>query len=805
MANGTATAPIDVDEFMRQQGSKPLDVDEFMRKQTAPPDQHPDLPGATPALIAAVKAGKTPGAPTQPTATERAGRMDPNERQANEFLLGAASGASGLAETQHPLRDTLKQMSPPTNIGDIATNALRQSVGPVPGIIGSIYHTGKEILSPTQANESEEDAAARRAHGIGTIAGTVAPAVIGEGVSKIPSPSDAVARTLRTEGGAGAIKPIVHVGGKLGGALAGHMTGLPEAGLAGYLTGPQVLENVIPRIAEKPVYPGAPLPSADEFYARRGAEINAMRRMQPQPTIPAIRTSPFEGMTATSPGASATTPIPTLEPPRVAAGPTSTSGVPVGTPRPPIVPAKAPVEPVTYADVPKATVGAVKPPTVTAAAPPAEAPATVAPVEAPKITPAAPSIDEVVNKATGVKPLKANVPIREQLTNMTPPTEAESPEAAAFKAKYPDKPTRQMAMANGERIVDTIGNNPETMKAIHDMTRVDLRQALINAGEDMGQRTVTNSKFAGEGGIGRQDAFNRLLEKGYTPEQIVKMGKTEGIGRIESGENVPQGTKTASQEELKPRESTHQRYFNPKTEEWAPERQAIHDSVAQKAVAGKTPPVGRPPEATITLGGTGSGKTTLTRGLMGEDANRVNVDSDSNKLHVPEYENLKKTDPENAAARVHDESKAISKRTIQEAVGKGLDFVYDTSTGGGGEGLLKRLKDNGYKVKLVYAEVPTEEAINRAKVRATSSADPTNRGRFIPEDVIRDKHTEAAKAFLKYRNNPNVDEIRGFDTTTRTPKEFYNKTGGNEKITDQKVLDAVHEKAGQREPALTSK
>jgi hypothetical protein len=506
-------------------------------------DQKPDLPGATPQLISAVKAGKTPGAPTQPTATELAGRMSPNERQANEFLLGAAGGASGLPEAIHPGREAVKAMQPAQTLSGAAKQAGLATMGPLPGVIGSVYHIGKELLTPAAAGESPEDVAERRAHAVGTGIGMIAPSMVGEGVSQAaPAASRAASVLARTP--TNEIRPGLRLASKI--ALPSGI--FKEAG-------PEILNMLAP---ERPVYPGATLPSVGEFYANRGADI--MRREAAErtlarrtPTIPAIRTSPFEGATPTAPGATFATVAP-MERPQVATGPTSSSGLPPGTTVPPVTAPAAPValptpkptaaiptiEDATYADVPKAPVATMTPPISAVEA----APVAVAPKPATTSTLAAPSVNEVVNKAMGVKPLKANVPIREQLTSMTPPTEIESPEAAAFKAKYPDKPTRQMAMANGEPIVDAIGNNPETMKAIHDLTRVELRQALINSGEDMGQKTVSNSKFAGEGSITRQDAFNRLLQKGHSPEDIVKMAKRdeEPIGTIRTGISMePQG------------------------------------------------------------------------------------------------------------------------------------------------------------------------------------------------------------------------------------------------------------------------
>lgn len=131
-----------------------------------------------------------------------------------------------------------------------------------------------------------------------------------------------------------------------------------------------------------------------------------------------------------------------------------------------------------------------------------------------------PTIESVVNQATGVQPLKPNVPLGQQLESGTA-----MPEVDPIKAKYPDPEIRQLVRANGERIYQAARGSSETLKAIHDLTRVDLRQALVNSGEDMGQQTVSNSKFAGQGSIPREEAFNRLLDKGLRPEQIVRLAK----------------------------------------------------------------------------------------------------------------------------------------------------------------------------------------------------------------------------------------------------------------------------------------
>lgn len=142
------------------------------------------------------------------------------------------------------------------------------------------------------------------------------------------------------------------------------------------------------------------------------------------------------------------------------------------------------------------------------------------------VRPIGKAIGDLVNQAYGVQPLKANVPLREQL----PTAAGKTTEVVTdpIKLKYPDPAVRQMVRANGEKIVDAVANDPATMRAIHDLTRVELRQALINSGEDMGQTTISSSKFAGSGSITRQQAFDRLIDKGLAPQEIVRLAKTSG-------------------------------------------------------------------------------------------------------------------------------------------------------------------------------------------------------------------------------------------------------------------------------------
>jgi hypothetical protein len=121
------------------------------------------------------------------------------------------------------------------------------------------------------------------------------------------------------------------------------------------------------------------------------------------------------------------------------------------------------------------------------------------------------NLNDLIDQQLGVQKLQPNVPLREQIN---PSTSVEVPIHR-----------NPMEAANGKAIFDAAKGNPETLQAIHKLTRVDLRQALLASGEDMDQITVSDSKYAGKGSISREMAFNRLLGKGYNPEQIIKLAK----------------------------------------------------------------------------------------------------------------------------------------------------------------------------------------------------------------------------------------------------------------------------------------
>lgn len=270
---------------------------------------------------------------------------------------------------------------------------------------------------------------------------------------------------------------------------------------------------------------------------------------------------------------------------------------------------------------------------------------------------------------------------------------------------------------------------------------------------------------------------------GYgTSEGVTKAWDTRGRGR-----------------NLRPGESTEDHYRSKETGLWDHARSQMHDQVIDGMVEGKVPPTDRAPEAYVLGGGTASGKTTMSRSILGDDPNTLRVDPDEMKTKIPEYEQLKKDDPQNAAFRVHDESSYLTKSLMAEAIARGLDLTYDATTSGKGSiAMVKTLMDQGYKVHIMFADVPLDVARQRADLRARESTDPMNKGRFVPDSVISESHQRAAQNFFTLKDMPGISSVRMYDNSGKPGEErmvFSKREGGEGKIHDTKFFDRYKTKA----------
>lgn len=126
---------------------------------------------------------------------------------------------------------------------------------------------------------------------------------------------------------------------------------------------------------------------------------------------------------------------------------------------------------------------------------------------------------KLIEEGLGGRPLESNKPLREQVPSPKKNAETEH--------------NKQQVNANGENLANAIPATPKgkaLLEKFHDLSNTELRQLAINAGEDMGQKTVGRKKLMGEGQMTRPEVFDRLL-KNHTPEELGKM--------VDEGKHLP--------------------------------------------------------------------------------------------------------------------------------------------------------------------------------------------------------------------------------------------------------------------------
>jgi predicted ABC-type ATPase len=233
-------------------------------------------------------------------------------------------------------------------------------------------------------------------------------------------------------------------------------------------------------------------------------------------------------------------------------------------------------------------------------------------------------------------------------------------------------------------------------------------------------------------------------------------------------------------------------HFKTASGEYTPERQKLHSQITNTLVSGKTKSSN--PTAYVLGGGSASGKSTGFKRMVSERFKNeiMTIDSDAIKEMIPEYEALKKANPEKAAALVHEESSHLAKQAMALATAKNIDFVYDST--GSGKGLPKvaeRLKNEGYKVHAMYFDIPIDEARKRAEARAAKT------GRHIPEDVIQGSHRGSASGFMKLKEDPNIESAKLYSNIERIPALVYTRSGTEKGlVVDENAWKLYQEKAG---------
>lgn len=226
------------------------------------------------------------------------------------------------------------------------------------------------------------------------------------------------------------------------------------------------------------------------------------------------------------------------------------------------------------------------------------------------------------------------------------------------------------------------------------------------------------------------------------------------------------------------------------------ERSNLHNMILEEMISFAK--VKKEPSAILMGGGTASGKTAIRILAVDSEENNsdiIIIDPDMIKEYIPEYQKYADSsmpkEVEEAAAHVHDESTHIANRLLEHCVKHSYDFVYDGTMKNLQKytNLIRFLKENRYKVKALYADIPVEEAIRREEVRFK------NDNRKVPDSVILESHEKAPSTFLSLLAE--FDSYVIYDNTGEYPEMIAMFDNGNLEVFSEEKLRTFEKKGGK--------
>lgn len=211
-------------------------------------------------------------------------------------------------------------------------------------------------------------------------------------------------------------------------------------------------------------------------------------------------------------------------------------------------------------------------------------------------------------------------------------------------------------------------------------------------------------------------------------------------------------------------------------------RAKIHAPIINKAVEKVKVADPKKKIAIITMGGPGSGKSSVG-GQIADDA-FVRCDPDNVKEQLPEWKEW--TDPNDtwrgAAASMQGESSYVSGKIRDRAISEGKSLFIDGS-GRDPEKMLsqiRNLKAEGYTVRIVAVHLPAEVGLQRAKLRSEDS------GRYVPDDVVERIYEAVPISFRAVSKE--VDHFKLYDNLGRPAKLVWSKKDGVETEDDPEFV-----------------
>lgn len=236
---------------------------------------------------------------------------------------------------------------------------------------------------------------------------------------------------------------------------------------------------------------------------------------------------------------------------------------------------------------------------------------------------------------------------------------------------------------------------------------------------------------------------------------------------------------------------------NGKMGPYSPERIALHAQIARALFqgAGSHPEGGR---AVFLAGGPASGKSSLVKsGQVKLPGDYVDVNPDIVRTMLPEYQRLLDAGDKQASVKTHEEASHISKMVMNLALLRRNHVVVDGVGNSGPDkfaGKIRATTAAGYDAMVVYATIPTDEAIRRSELRAKRS------GRVVPVGYLRSAHRDVTRRYVgDIEKMPGIT-VKVFDNSGKGPTLIAERLGGGVvRIVKRKLYREFIAKAGEGE------
>lgn len=229
-------------------------------------------------------------------------------------------------------------------------------------------------------------------------------------------------------------------------------------------------------------------------------------------------------------------------------------------------------------------------------------------------------------------------------------------------------------------------------------------------------------------------------------------------------------------------------------------KEAVHDPIVDK-FSNHVKPVapGQPKIAILTMGGPASGKSTALADI--DKSGFVEAEPDAVKSMLPDFRagtggddpsNPKNKTYEGAAMQVHEESSYIAKRIRDKAIVDGKNVIID-GTGKNADayvGIIKELKEKGYKVSVRMTNIPTDVALKRNAKRAQKN------GRLVPPRFVKDAYVKIPRNTWSVATVADDFELHDTNREQGSNTKVYSTDAGKQTVHDSAFYNAYRKDNG---------